>query len=306
MKLYVPGYYKDFTCKADKCNHNCCIGWEIDIDKETYTKYKNLRGKFGETIKSSIECNDGIYSFRLDKNDRCPHLDGNNLCTIITQLGESALCQICRDHPRFKNYFTDRIETGLGMCCEEAARIILSCNHTFQLIEQKNASTLSPTADESDFFEYRNKILSIICDRNTNINLRLKKILCENKVQMPDISIKRWFGLLSTLEFLDEKWHEILKKAMNTDYESLNVLTPLQTEQLLVYFIFRHLPRGFETKDYRPQIAFSYLSILIINELASFMGYTDLEDITELCRMYSSEIEYSDENLDLIFELLEK
>ena len=39
MKTVVPSYYKEFRCIADKCNHSCCKGWEIDIDDETYKKY---------------------------------------------------------------------------------------------------------------------------------------------------------------------------------------------------------------------------------------------------------------------------
>ncbi len=306
MKIYVPNYYTDFACKASKCKHNCCIGWEIDIDKETYNQYELLGGALGEKIKNSIEYTDNTFSFRLDGQNRCPHLDNKNLCTIISELGENALCQICKDHPRFKNYFTDRVEIGLGLCCEEAARIILTCEESFSLIDTDENTKSIATNEETEFFTFRNNILNTICDRNTDIDLRIKKILCENKVHMPDISINRWFGLLSTLEFLDDGWHDILKNAVDTDYESSNVLTPVQIEQLFVYFIFRHLPRGFETMNYRPAIAFSYLSVLIINELAGFMGYTDLKGIIEICRMYSSEIEYSDENLDLIFELLSR
>ena len=42
MKLYAPKYYKNFKCIADRCPHSCCIGWEIDIDRTTLTKYESL------------------------------------------------------------------------------------------------------------------------------------------------------------------------------------------------------------------------------------------------------------------------
>lgn len=45
MKLYAPEYYKNFKCIADKCEHSCCIGWEIDIDEETLKKYENLENR---------------------------------------------------------------------------------------------------------------------------------------------------------------------------------------------------------------------------------------------------------------------
>ena len=40
MKLFAPEYYKDFVCIADRCKHSCCVGWEIDVDKDTLEKYK--------------------------------------------------------------------------------------------------------------------------------------------------------------------------------------------------------------------------------------------------------------------------
>ena len=40
MKLFAPKYYGSFKCIADKCEHSCCIGWEIDIDDTTLKKYR--------------------------------------------------------------------------------------------------------------------------------------------------------------------------------------------------------------------------------------------------------------------------
>ena len=46
MKEYIPDYYKDFQCIADKCKDSCCIGWEIMIDSKSYKKYHNVKGEF--------------------------------------------------------------------------------------------------------------------------------------------------------------------------------------------------------------------------------------------------------------------
>ena len=54
MKLYAPAYYKNFKCIADKCEHSCCVGWEIDIDKETLDKYVHT-GDNGLSIILSFE-----------------------------------------------------------------------------------------------------------------------------------------------------------------------------------------------------------------------------------------------------------
>ena len=42
MKEVFPNYYKKFKCIKDKCKHNCCIGWEIDIDEDTMDLYNSL------------------------------------------------------------------------------------------------------------------------------------------------------------------------------------------------------------------------------------------------------------------------
>ena len=298
MKIYAPNYYSGFKCIADKCKHSCCIGWEIDIDKDTLLYYNSLSTPFGKEINNSITCTDGVYHFKLDNNERCPHLNSSNLCNIITNLGKYSLCQICRDHPRFRNFFDEREEIGLGLCCEEAARIILSEEDKFHLIPDDNT-------DENSFFSFRKELFDVISNRKLNINTRLQKILELNSITLPDISIKRWFGLLSTLEALDSNWTKILKDAASSEYESINVLTPLHIENLFTYFIYRHLPCGYENNNYKPPIAFAYVSILIINELCSYLGYKEINDIIEICRMYSSEIEYSEENLYLILNLLD-
>lgn len=50
MTVTVPSYYKDFKCIANKCRHSCCIGWEIDIDDETFDFYKSVKGDFGKNL----------------------------------------------------------------------------------------------------------------------------------------------------------------------------------------------------------------------------------------------------------------
>ena len=126
MLWYVPHIYGDFHCIATACKHNCCIGWEIDIDDRTKEAYRGVAGPFGERLANSICEADGVSSFRLTEGERCPFLNCQNLCDIHLVLGEEALCQICRDHPRFRNYFSSRGEIGLGLSCEAAARLILN------------------------------------------------------------------------------------------------------------------------------------------------------------------------------------
>ena len=70
MKEAVPNYYHKFKCIADKCTHNCCIGWEIDIDEETMSLYNSLDTLMGERIRNSIEGD--VPHFILQEGDTCP------------------------------------------------------------------------------------------------------------------------------------------------------------------------------------------------------------------------------------------
>lgn len=123
MKVYVPDYYKEFQCIADRCKHTCCKSWEVEIDEESRKKYRAY-----PNIEKHIEASDNsdeMSYFRLSEDETCPFLLENGLCEMILQYGEDMLCQTCTDHPRFRNFWSDRIEMGLGLVCEEAARIIL-------------------------------------------------------------------------------------------------------------------------------------------------------------------------------------
>ena len=125
MTEMYPAYYEAFRCTAGACRHNCCIGWEIDIDGKSAERYAALPGAFGERVRAAVEPGEPPH-FRLDAAGRCAMLREDNLCELQRTLGESALCNICRDHPRYRVFLPGRTEIGLGLCCEEAARLLLS------------------------------------------------------------------------------------------------------------------------------------------------------------------------------------
>ena len=52
VKLRVPNFYNSFHCIADRCKDSCCIGWEIDIDEDTYDYYQQVDGEFGKRLRN--------------------------------------------------------------------------------------------------------------------------------------------------------------------------------------------------------------------------------------------------------------
>lgn len=93
MKRVVPDYYADFACIAGACRHTCCVGWEIDIDPDSLRRYQAMPGEMGERLRSHIDIEETPH-FRLTADERCPLLNTNGLCDLITAAGQDALCQI--------------------------------------------------------------------------------------------------------------------------------------------------------------------------------------------------------------------
>ena len=302
IKYIFPDYYKDFSCIKGECRHNCCIGWEIDVDPVTLEKYKNVGGEFGERLFKNISTDDEAH-FVLAENERCPFLNSDNLCDIIINLGEDYLCQICDAHPRFKNELPDRVEVGLGLCCEAAARLILS---------KKEPVQFSPKIETDDeIILLRDEIISVLQNREIPLEERIDKMLGLLDVSRPDVY--EWLDLFSELEMLDEGWGRLIEKAKSTEPDFAEFDRYMQGrkteyEQLLVYLIYRHFANAPDFESAVARARFAVLGYEILHNLGAIVfsekdNFT-LENQIELARLFSSEIEYSDENLYTILDEL--
>lgn len=303
MLRTVPDYYDEFSCIADKCKHSCCIGWEIDIDNSAYEKYKNLKTPLGERICKSIAEDNSSRHFILGENERCPFLDDVGLCDIIKELGEDALCNICADHPRFRNFFDDREEAGLGLCCEAAAELILTRKKKTEFIHMGDIED-----DADEFFSLRGRIFEIVQDRNYTIDERIEHLFENFGVDIPDKTLDEWIDVYLDLERLDEEWTILLENAKGREFlpcgQALGADIAIALEQLLVYFIYRHMAEGVYDGYLYERVALSVLSLRIITAVWQSAGDLSLSSLTDVCRRYSGEIEYSDENIEKLLELL--
>lgn len=308
MVTVFPDYYKEFQCIGGKCKHNCCIGWEIDVDPETLAFYRSVSGEFGTRLNTNISCEDPPH-FILGEQERCPFLNKENLCDIILTLGEEHICEICSDHPRFQNELPGRIETGLGLCCEEAARLILS-RHSPVVLE---CSGSDDTEDE--IIALRDQVIALLQDRSISVPERMTNMLRLCSGGLPDKSIKDWAELLLSLERLDEAWTHLLMKLINQwdhmDIDGFNLyMVDRQTEyeQLLVYLVYRHLANAANPLDLSARANFAALGYQLIHALGAVFwsqhGHFSFQEQVELVRLFSSEIEYSDENLYILFDEL--
>ncbi len=330
MIFRTPFYYNNFRCIADKCKDNCCIGWEIDIDEKTADRYKAITGNFGKRLKDNINYGDQP-SFILGENERCPFLNNCNLCDIITELGENSLCQICSDHPRYYEWYGNIKEGGLGMCCEEAARIILSSPLPFSFDETVIPDESYTSCDEELYnlvFNLRERIISILNNENYPLPDAFSDTLslaaayqdcADNNLPEPEnipemqaaaADIKEILIFLLTLETMDEQWHPMLKNAVeNADdlmsnqqkFFEKNPKIAEYMRNIAIYYICRYLLKGIFDGEFYSAVALAVTSTIVITflwELKWLESGLSEDDCIEIAKNYSKEIEYSEENTD--------
>ena len=298
MLTVYPDYYPTFRCIAGACKHSCCIGWEIDIDEESLARYKAMPGPLGERLRKHISADDPPH-FVLGEGERCPFLNERNLCDLILEGGEGLLCQICDDHPRFRNFLPGYTEIGLGLCCEGAAQLILAQQEPVQLLSEGNWEEKDPDAEA--LLALRQQAFAIVQDRSLSIDKRMDKLLLLCQACEPGHPAN-WADVFLELERLDEGWTAMLQKLEQDGKTALVPDVPdVRWEQLLVYFLYRHFLTAWEDGDVGSKAGFAVLSVRLLRCLKGL--YPEME-LSELARMYSAEIEYSTENLDILFEEL--
>ena len=313
MIYRVPEYYSDFHCIADKCRDSCCIGWEIDVDPVTAAKYENIGGSFGERLRENIS--DGC--FILHEGDRCPFLNRNGLCDIYSELGKENLCQICSDHPRYYEWFGNYKEGGIGLCCEEAARIILSGGFGFAEAEipDEDCDSYDPALYEL-LMEARELIFTHLqggclsdemrslvdfadslqgnIDRGAYRIPEWKRSACE---AAPDIT--ELLSVFTELEPIDEQWQPYIDKCIAAagDFRGLLPEHEEWLRKIACYFIYRYFLKGVFDGEVVSRVRFAVLSTWTIGYIWSREGLTRLEECAWTAKNYSKETEYSEENL---------
>lgn len=305
MKIIVPDYYPRFRCIAGDCKHSCCIGWEIDIDEETLDTYRTVDGELGKRLREHIDWSCDAPHFILGEGERCPFLNRDNLCDLILKLGEAALCGICDMHPRFRNDFSDRTEMGLGLSCEAAANLILTAPAPVQpMVLEDDGEHIAPDEDETYLYIMRRNAIAIAQDRTFTVAERMEHLADFFGFPLPRPEPAYWAEVYLALERLDENWTAALE-TLNAEFTPKQFpLWETAFEQLLVYFLYRHCPAALYDGDFESKAAFAVLSVQILMWLCAAKEAVTFEDLTEFARMYSSEIEYSDENPDALFEIL--
>ncbi|WP_252250723.1 flagellin lysine-N-methylase [Clostridium sp. ZBS13] len=194
VKMIYPSYIEKFQCIGGKCEDNCCIGWDIDIDKETFKKYHKVKDEtmkkmFQKNVHNNKYCTNENLDYgriKLNKVKRCPFLDDENYCLIQGKFGEDYLSSVCTQFPRVLNKVDDHYEICLDSACPEASRIILGSKEKIEFKESERnlgkytmSGVLNTRSSEFKdtpikyFKEIRDFSIKIVQNRNLNISSRL-------------------------------------------------------------------------------------------------------------------------------------
>ncbi len=322
MRIVKPDFYDNFKCKADKCTDSCCIGWEIDVDFDTYEKYKSLKTDFALKILDNIGVSeDGERCFKLTENERCPFLNENNLCEIIINAGEEFICDICKAHPRFFNDFSGVSETGHGLCCEESVRLLLDCER-FTIITEDDGKyesfsdiDLIEKREYEFLFEVREKIFSAL-NKDVSYSEKIKQIkkIIENETgeKLNPLKIEDIIKLYEQTEPINEAWTEYLSDLKNNSSEYSKAFKRFYEEvfdssaysKILSFIIYRHLINAVFDGALCERTAFSINAVefIIFCDIKTYYenGKLTQEDRINNIKRWSQQTEYSEENLDML------
>lgn len=328
MILRLPEYYRKFSCIADKCSDNCCIGWEIDIDDNTADFYSNVSGDFGKRLKNSISFGE-TSSFILGKNERCPFLNEYNLCDIILTLGEDKLCCICSEHPRYFEWYGNIKEGGTGLCCEESARIILTFNKPFSFyeIEIPDEDSFYYNKCLYDFlFSVREKMIIYLQNINIPVYNAVIDIMeyayeiqscIDNEIYYTSVPIKHSdkpfspdmnsiLSFLLELEHIDSEWEPYISSLIGCCDEKNSFLpeTEMYLRNIAVYFVWRYFMKSVYDNEVISKINLMAVSVFSLGFLFAQKkkenGTLSVEDCITIAKNYSKEIEYSEDNLSML------
>lgn len=316
MILRKPDFYDQFKCIASRCTDTCCVGWEIDIDEATQEVYRKVSGVFGDRLRENIE--DG--HFKLLPHDRCPFLDKDNLCEVYQNLGEDALCDICTEHPRFVEVYGDIMERGLGLCCEEAARLLLEGEGPLAFTSEE-CDEPEDELDDDDR-EVRDQVLGerewmfeTLADQETPFAEKLNKIFGytgENPFA-PFENANAMFELLTKLESYGPDWDAALSriKARIESSEPIvdqGFFSETESVRLLAYLIYRHYAKclfdGREQGKQQFALFFWNLARFFTKELAGdnpvFSPNPRTNTIINAVKILSKQLEYAQEIMEIV------
>lgn len=332
----IPDYFDSFSCLAGACPDTCCGQWEIVVDPAAKKRYLSVEGPLGDRIRAALTVQDGEDCMVLD-HGHCPLLTEDGLCAIVLEKGEDYLSITCHTHPRFTEIYGGLQETMLSVSCPEAARLLLDREEPLTFLTRSDAVPVDGPNDlDPDLFQAlmksRTTAFALVQDRSRPISDRLALLLCFARRLQKLLDQEAW----TACERLSERYlhgsyqekqlvrirrlrlgrdaarrplqsmiRQLLRSMehLSADFpEKIEAMAfpglaayALPLEQLAMYFLFRWWLKAVNDGLVWRQGAACVVSCLAVAALAGPAG-----SFQEAARLYSKEVEHSEENMALL------
>ena len=139
----------------------------------------------------------------------------------------------------------------------------------------------------------RDESFAIRAEQSMPLSSRMDRALTLVGASMPNFTLSQLAEFYLGLERLDDEWTGCLERLGGS--ASLPQPEGMEYERLAEYFVYRHFDEAL------PQtLSFAFLSVRLLCALEKVCP----QGLPELVRLYSSEIEYSDENVEKVQSFL--
>ena len=306
MVIRKPQYYDRFRCAAGACTDSCCHEWEVQVDADAARRYRALPGSLGDALRDALRTEDG-ETFMTLREGKCPMWRSDGLCRIQAELGEAALCRVCREFPRLHHDYGCFQELMLEMSCPEAAKWIFQDEVGW--VEEKIPGEREAEYDREDMallLASREEAMALLGGETLPGEMLAKLLLLGVQVQnvldggdAEEISldearaaaepgnIREVAGFFRELEILTPRWRALLDTAA---YRPL----PPEVIPMTRYLVARYWLQAVSDLDLYGRVKFIALSALLVGSLAG--------DFRSNAQLWSKEIENDPENLDAILD----
>lgn len=308
IKIYVPSYFKEFHCIADKCPDTCCAGWEVNLDPVSAEYYKTVGGDIGEKLRCHLSTDEDGDDIFILCGERCPFLNGDNLCELILTLGEDSISQTCTLFPRFYDNFGSFREMGLGFGCPEAAKIMLNNNEPFVLVEYGETFEKVEKVDEellNILLALREKLFTILDSKGT-FKKKISELLTLTETIQDRIfpfegiptgaDFSNCIEVLSRMEYINEDRKNTLLSLTDDGFDrTVYEVYSDDFTKLMKYYIFRYLLKAVYDCEILTKVRYGVFACAVIGRLYG-------KGIDRMKAMYgfSKEVEYSDINIQVL------
>lgn len=308
MEIVKPKYFNSFKCVAGRCPDTCCAGWDVEIDDASAEKYKSETGCLKQYFDKHLTTDEDGYIFSL-VDGRCPMLDENNLCRIQLENGETALCDTCQLFPRYFDDYGEIRETGLGLGCPEAARILLSPETDVEL----DRTVKSPDRIYNLLTEKREEFFTILDNKNFDLKMKLSAVLFSAAEFQSDIDKVDMLGDDSSVEF--SECINVLEKMEYISDKRKGRLISLSEEKaiyhnsekfagdivrLFKYYLMRYMMTACFDLDLLTKVKYGIFACIITERLYDSVPELSFDERVRILYGYSKEVEYSQINLDIL------